>query len=311
MFGSNQFQVFVSRKIIDDTNLSNDAFTVYVGLQMMIREKEYSYLVCPETLKCILADEDIFNENKLLFIKRGMEELIKKKYIKIIRKLTNHYGGLYHIDLSSIYGANIPFVKVNVSDIHKIFSSSVKVKQGLFRYYCKILSLIGNNSYCQASFEDINKDIHLGSVPTMIRWNEILGQNDLGLLYISHRNGFAQRKNNTSTPLPNRYYKPEYKIEAILWRSKLNTNIHHDGQGSKLHPNSVLKKYDWFVNGKEYSYDELKDMYHSLVLYNHDVIKKNKKYRDENRPESWQKKIKDLTVFKEYDFYDLEDLIFD
>lgn len=232
---------------------------------------------------------------------------LNSKDILIITQNNNNTD--FEVDLSKFNISNTKenyYTIVSVDEILKIINSGEKYRFKILRYFLYLVSTFMCSSkdkyvppISHRSGNQMIIDLGFKNVKTAYRYNEIL--QNLGLIYVYKAGDFLEvtDKNDIRSikSISNTYGR--YKDKDIIIQEGKN---YVEGYGVKTKELAEIKKskstrsasqkFNLWCNGKkEYSYDELKKIYTTLVEH-------NKKY-DGIKLDAH----KDLTIFKEYDFY--------
>lgn len=247
------------------------------------------------------------NEN----IRAGIQELIEKGYIKVIKELDAMF---LHIvcDLTPLYIPNNGeeyFVIVDTDEVRRIMSVSSKTDIfKLLRYFISVVSHFNHSKeidkryrgrICNIALEDIHY-----SVParTAIRYNEILEEKELLYvfrsedLHISNKSGKVTGSNNIYSRFSDEALCKEYALS----HSTVGKKIDMDKANQQR---DLAQKYIAFCKGKKYSIETIKEIYTYCLEWNE---LQQQKVKADTMPGHKPRKaaIKDLSVFDEY-LYDL------
>lgn len=75
--------LFIVKRIIENMNISDEAFAVWCGLRSIMEKDEAEYFVTYNRIACTLFNRAP-NRTELNSVKSGFNELINHEYIKII-----------------------------------------------------------------------------------------------------------------------------------------------------------------------------------------------------------------------------------
>lgn len=286
--------IYLSKNVLTDTCLSDVAISVYVAIRMIQFKNRYEYYITGEAVYCYLMGDLADDLRKIKIFNNAIMELCESGYITILQNKKNNR---FKVDVRNLVIENVKESKnyytiVYQEEIYKIMNSNERYHFKLLRYFLCLTSTFIQDSGGLVSYTPANilRDIaDIKNIKTVYRYNEIL--QDLKIIYVHKSKDYIKEGSEIKT-ISNVYgrYKDKDFIAGVgdnysnLYGAKRFSNV----QSTR----SASHKYMWWLKGKEYSYDELKEVYLTLVEF-------NKKYeRIDNS------KIKDLTVFSEYDFYD-------
>lgn len=199
------------------------------------------------------------------------------------------------------------------TDIDKIMKSSISTKLQLFRYYVFLMDSINtkttvllvdgkskNNVIGHQTQESLSAISGL-STRTIIRYNELLEK--LNVIYVCRSDDFKLDEKGLVSQFPNvygRYVNMEY-IKKYAKDYKEYKGSYKQVQKRKNETNDnrkLAQEYNWLCKGSKYTNDEI------IRIYNY-IMQNNKKYEalyDKEGNEDYLSKIKDLSVFDNYDF---------
>ncbi|WP_143322621.1 hypothetical protein [Clostridium sp. HBUAS56010] len=198
-------------------------------------------------------------------------------------------------------------------DVDKIMKSSHSIKLQLFRYYVYLMDSVNTKTTVylvdgksKSSVVGYQTQEQLSSVSglstrTIIRYNTML--EELSVIYVCRSDDFTIDKDGLLSQFPNvygRYTNREY-IQKYAQDYKQYKKSYKQVQKKKGETNDnrkLAQKYYWLCRGHQYSEEEISRIY----CY---IVQNNKKYEslyDEEGNEDYLNKIKDLSVFDNYDF---------
>lgn len=199
------------------------------------------------------------------------------------------------------------------TDIDKIMKSSMSTKLQLFRYYVFLMDSINtkttvflvdgkskNNVIGHQTQESLSAISGL-STRTIIRYNELLEK--LNVIYVCRSDDFKLDEKGLVSQFPNvygRYVNMEYILKyAKDYKEFKGSYKQVQKRKNKTNDNRRLaQEYNWLCKGSNYEDDEIVRIY----AY---IVQNNKKYEalyDKEGNEDYLNKIKDLSVFDNYDF---------
>lgn len=224
----------------------------------------------------------------------------------IISITQNYKNEEFEVDLSRFEIVNPKknyYTIIHDHEVRKIINSGKKFRHKILRYFVYLAStfmcsskdkFVPHVSYAPA--EKLAMAVNFRDTKTVYRYNQIL--QDLKLIYIYRAGFFVQFDGAEIKGISNVYGRCKDKQMVIQEGEKYAERYGVKGKSiSQLDTakstRSASQKFNMWINGKkEYTYDELKDIYTILLDY-------NKRYEKVDNT-----KHKDLTVFKDYDFYE-------
>ena len=256
-------------------------------------KNRHEYYITGEAVHCYLTGNLTDDLRDIKIFNNAIMELCESGYITILQ---NKKNTRFKVDASKLIIENVKESKnyytiAYQEEIYKIMNSNEKYRFKLLRYFLCLTSTFIQDSGGLVSYTPANilRDIaDIKNIKTVYRYNEIL--QDLKIIYV-HKSKDYIREGSEIKTVSNIYGR--YKDKDFITGVGDNySNLYGTKRFSNAHSTrSASHKYMWWLKGKEYSYDELKEVYLTLVEF-------NKKYeRIDNS------KLKDLTVFSEYDFY--------
>lgn len=307
--------VYLGKRIIEDTKLSDDAIITYLALRMICRKDKSNYYISLNMLDYYLHGKISSNRYTIAALKRGIHELINFDFISLIDCVGKNE---YVLDLSKIYfdiqhaGQNKNyFVIVSTDEIYTIMNYDTKDNFKLCRYFVYLIGTFylskdksANNNgmigFMSISIMSDNTNICTRSIKS---YNAIL--QDLKLIYVYKSDEILKTSDGEITGFSNTYGR--YKDKEIVIKAG---KAHEKEYGSKHQAEvkraikvngdkmrSYTMKFLNFKKGKEYPYSELKEIYLALHENNKSLIAKYKNHDN----------LKDLTSFSDFDFYISDD----
>lgn len=266
--------LFIIKRILQDKELSDEAFTVWCGLRniMQLNVKEYfvSFNMIAHSVFCRVP-----NRYELEAIKKGYSELACKGHIK---ELIEYSKSEHLVDLSALYyeKGQEHFVDLSMEEMHKIMNIDCGKcsKYKLLRYFtCQVGSF--NQSADMGAFKgkiggmslDYLTELIPITKPTVITFNEILENNHL--LFVIRHKDFYQVKGTYGSEIreiPNTYSRWSDRDLA----KKYSENIHgykylveQKGKRSSVanQRRGLAQKLRHFQDGKEYDIRTIREMY--------------------------------------------------
>lgn len=204
--------LFIVKRIIENMNISDEAFAVWCGLRSIMEKDEAEYFVTYNRIACTLFNRAP-NRTELNSVKSGFNELINHEYIKIIYSCnkTEHMT-----DLSALYFDGKEFFSdITLEEMHQIMNIDGKYdKYKLLRYFaCQVGSFNRSESMGEykgkiggMALEYFERLIPINK-STVITFNRLLEENHL-LFVIRHKDfyqGYNSSGNSTVKEIPNTY----------------------------------------------------------------------------------------------------------
>lgn len=313
--------IFLNKKYVFGKEcVSDEALMVYVALRRFYQREINNYYVSMNMIYYNLFGKFDKSKNNRYIIEKlkiGLNELINigiVSYVSIISPkefildLTK-----IEYDTSKAKETKEYFVIIDDTEIFKIMNCDNANKFKLCRYFIYLVGTF-NNSKETNSIHALRNDVGYSpleymvdqteiSENTIINYNTLL--EELKLIYI-YKAPYIKRNNDGEiNGITNTYgrYKNKELVEKAgishLQAVGYDANEKRVKKANGKRNRSYSMKYNSFCSGKKYDYDTLKEMYETLVEYNKNLVKqyKSDKYK------------KDLTVFKDYDFYVDEDSV--
>lgn len=294
--------VFIQDNVIINNDLTDDAFLVYFALRQILKQDVSQYYVSVGYLLFTLIGSQSSTRLITSAVIKGMEELIKSK---LIIEITNDKQYEWVCGLSSLIfntdkSSKTFYTVINSDYITKILNSSNKDRIALLRFYCYLMSTVmksGDNK--GVGFTPyINMDDTTGiSRQTISKYMDKL--ESLKVIHIYRASDSISIDGNVRE-IPNVYgdIRNKDKIISIGMNHEAQYGVSNKGKNktNAKKTRSASAKYRVIENDLKttgeirYSYDEMKEIYETLVAY-------NKRY---SHDEDLQKP---LDVFSNYDFY--------
>lgn len=287
-----------------DRDIGDEAFIVYCILRSSVYQKDDIYHRSIAYFGYELYERVITKTEESL-IHKGLNELIDKKIISVVCKLTDTE---YIVNVSNINKASKLFVSVNTSDVRKIMNISTKInKFTLLRYYITLLSTFkvdksetsGKVGYMSQSYI---KGLAGISIPTMNKYNKVLEDNKIIFIEKSsdHEEYYDNSGNHRITKFRNVYTRYEDRNLASKYAntySSYNFDKKIDANVNKSR--KYVQMYNAMLKGKEYDHDTVSEIYKGIKCWNED---KKSKYEAQIKKglSPAEPKYKDLSVFERY-----------
>lgn len=304
--------IHVKDKITLDENLSSNEYLALLSIFLLVRRDEKNYYTTINTLSYLLTHklpaENNFTKNLL----EGFYGLVEKKIVDVdstIEKngwIINTKGVTHYSTTGSIEY----YTTIDESDVAKILLSSKTYYTrsiSLVRFYAYMLSTITKKGAKEGVGFLTQDDMscHTGiHKKTIIKYIKTL--EDLKLIYVYRPKDYIIFQSGEIVEIGNTYgeYKNKDKIITIgqeyaeaygekfkVKHKRLNKNLANKTRGYS-HKFRHLKKRIEQGHDPEYTYDECKEIYLAMRDLNARYIK-----------EGSNERLKDLSVFKSYDFY--------
>jgi hypothetical protein len=293
---------------------SNYAIAVYSSLKVLSGSIGMSkQCVTPYQLMYLLTKNEHPHKYMLNYIKCGLDELIKENVLVKINEVQKHYI----IDCSKLWvdTNSEKFTIIAFQEIEKIFRIENVNNFLLLRYFIYLIGSLSSKidvwlDACQHKSRVVGmltldqlSNLSGISVRSIIDYNKILEESEL--IYIHRQNDFVLDKENNIKQLPNVYGRncDRLYIDAFADNQKNFNGSYHYVEKNIVNVNNnrrLAQMYQQLLKGKgeNYSKSEILD------IYNY-VIAENKKYMntyEKNGYESCLEKIRDIEIFKKYDF---------
>ena len=296
--------IYLSKKYIE-SNWSDEAVAVYIALRKILRKDDYKCYISFNMIYYVLCGKFKNQKPNRYFmdkIKIGLSELINigvVSYVDVV-SVSEFVLDLSRLELDTKNAAKTEdyFVIVQDTEIHTIMNSNYKQKFKLCRYFVFLVGTFNSKSQLNfTSLEYLVSRIKI-SEQTIIEYNRILEEKKLIYIY---RANMCIRNSSTGeiSKITNTYGRYTDKDKVIQAGESHANTYGYDPNEKKTRlrsgkeNRSASAKYYAFCKGKEYDYNTLKSIYLTLEQFNKDLSEKFKS--DEYK--------KDLTVFKDYDFY--------
>lgn len=311
----NKTTLLIPKSIGDSNEYSNYAITVYCLLQELSVPSQLP-------IQCITCDQLVFyltgdvsqRRNKISdYIKCGLRELTDNRIVQKIEEFSKHYI----LDCNNLWidSSQGNFTKIYFNEVQKIFCLKNVNQFSLLRYFIlligtlsgKITVYLSNGEYKNCvvgnfTLEYLSQLSGIGE-RTIIEYNKLLEENKL--IYIHRQNDFVFEENNGIRQLPNvygRYCDYEY-VDMFAKNQKQNKDSYNYRKNNHEKANTKRKFAQMYLQllkgmGEKYSKEEILDIYKY-------VLEENKKYERmyaKEKDENYLDKIRDIEVFKNYEF---------
>lgn len=299
-------QVYI-RSDFSQSDYSDEAVAVYIALRRILRRDEPKYYITINmiyyTLRGTLQNQtyDRYFVDK---IKSGLNELINSGLVSCeeVISMSEFILDLTQLELNTKKTSETKhfFTVIEDTEIHTIMNSNNKHKFKLLRYFVFLVSTFNNVSQIGFTPLEYMEDKIKVSKKTLINYNRIL--EEMKLIY-TYRSDMCVRNNETTEikRITNTYGRYADKDKTIQAGQHYSDEYGYTSDDSKVklrsskENRSASAKYNAFIKGKEYDYDTLEEIYLVLHEFNSSLERRYGK--------GWERYKKDLTVFKEYEFY--------
>lgn len=327
--------VFLSKKIINDLSLSNNAIGAYVALKKIHYSLEKNnYYISLNMMLFEMFGNDNYNRIDYKHIADGLTELFSSKLTSIIYKITTTE---WIVDLSGLIidinkNEDDHFAIIREEELHFIMNyASDSGKRGidrlsLLRYF---INFIGSINYNQGIYIDATgrqKTNFVGymsqeylyklsgiSKNTLIKFNEVLENNNI--IYVYHHKKNKQEDDGSYRAVTNHYGRYEDKEDIYKFAIQYEKE---KGIADKL-SDAVSNRHKALANmyrelikgkGKSYSNDLMREIYNYIHKCNVEIQKeidsKNSQAyltdSDLRYIEKLKKKLRHEKVFDKYEF---------
>jgi len=277
---------------------------------MPIAELEHYHITMDSLLFAIYHDKCIgLKIRKNVY--SAINSLLEKKYL--IGEKISKDSFILNCSSLNVDTAKEKYTVLEIGEMRKIMESKYKNRLQVFRYYIFLTDSINskitvflesgkskNNVVGHQTQEYLSTVTGL-STRTIIRYNTML--EEMHVIYVSRADDFTINDKGEISQLPNVYgrytdkdYIKKYSKDYSQYKSG-----HRQVQEKRQEANDnrkLAQKYHWLCKGHQYPDEEIVKI-HSYVLQS------NKKYEalyDKEGNEDYLNKIKDLSVFDNYDF---------
>lgn len=315
-------EIFLRKNVVENKNLTNDGLTVYVALKKLMNKEEKEYYISHNMIAFTLFGNTNFNRYFINHVKDGLQNLIDMELVKVNAAISKNE---FILDLSKLFFEidNVDetknyFIKIHSNEVHKIMRSN-KDKFNLLKCF---IYTIGSIDYGAKVYVDISyKNVEVGYM-TQEYLGSLCGLNqvdyykysveleNLGVLYI-RRNEDFYLDGDTPKRLANCYGRPcdknlinIYSTKYSEMKDSIDFKCNKEMTTKKAnHKKSLAMKFNEMLKGKDYSKEEILDIYNYVLTENKKYTALYNKHEDEN----YLEKIRDVDVFRKYDFIEIEE----
>lgn len=313
-------EIFLSKNVIENKNLSNDGLAVYVALRKLMNKEEKEYYISHNMIAFTLFGNTEFNRYFINHMKYGLQNLVDMKLITIRTTISKNE---FVLDLSNLFFSTDNevekyFIKIYSNEVHKIMQSNKDKFNVLKCFICTIGSFdYGAKVYVDISYKNVEVGYmtqeYLGS---LCGFNQVdyykysVELENLGVLYIRRSDDFYL-DGDIPKRLANCYGRPCDKKLIDLYSTKysemkdsIDFKCNKEMTTKKAnYKKSLAMKFNEMLKGKDYSKEEILDIYNYVLAENKKYAALYNKHEDEN----YLEKIRDVGVFKNYDFIEFEE----
>ncbi len=314
---SNDISVFIPETIIKNKNLSNYSIAVYCVLHSLcIPTQLFHQCVTQQQIEFYLTG-DISGRRRLTdYIRCGLNELIDNNIITKEKEIQKHYI----LDCSNMWidTTTVKFTTITFQEVYKIFQIPNINNFLLLRYFIILMGTISSKITVYLSHGD-SKNRVVGNVSieylsnlsgvserTIIEYNKLLEENKL--LYVYRQKDFILDEEIGIKSLSNIYGRVcdmEYINRYALKQKDHKQSYKYVKSNNEKANNKrrLAQMYVQILKSKDFKYSK-DDI---LEVYNY-VISENEKYEklyEKNQYEDYLEKIRDISVFKKYDFIEM------
>lgn len=265
--------LFIVKRVVEDKELSDEAFTVWCGLRNIMQLNVMEYFVSFNMIAYSVFNRQP-NRYELEAIKRGYCELVEAEYIKVIAEYSKTE---YVVDLSALYFVSGQefFVDLSMEEMQKIMSLDCgrHSKYKLLRYFTCMLGTFNKSKgkeYYRIGGMSLDGFTELIPItkPTCIAFNDILEENEI-LFVIRHKDFYAYNVGSGQEirEIPNTYSRWKDMKYAKKYAESVNGYKYFEQQkGEKTSQankkRSLGRKLNFFINySKEYDIETIKELY--------------------------------------------------
>lgn len=304
--------IFIKDKLITDKNYSPNEFLISLGICMMLKKDECMYYVNIKSLTFLLTRKFINDKKLAKNLLDGINGLNKKGLIELTKAgernewiiNTTAFINEFRLEENEFYTA------IDEEDIIKI----LKMRNS---YYVKSIAIINFYAYLLTTISKTGDKKGVGflnnddlSYNTGLHKNTVLNYlkalEELRVIYIYRPSDYILLQSGDIVEIGNTYgrYQDKDKVTAIgseyaesygesfkIKYKRLDKSVANKTRGYSHKFRHLKKRIEQGLD-PEYTYDECKEIYWAMRDLNARYIKEGNNER-----------LKDLRVFKTYDFY--------
>nr|WP_242976795.1 hypothetical protein [Clostridium sp. 3-3] len=305
-------KVFLPEKISRSSTLNDYELLAfcYLKVLMPLTEMDQYHINIDSLLFAIYHDDKVgLKIRKKIYL--AINSLLEKGYIT--GNISSRDSYILNFNSLNVDTTKEKYTVLEIDDMRKIMESQYKSKLQLFRYYIYLMDSINSkitvfleggkskNNVVGHQTQEYLSSITGLSTRTIIRYNTML--EELCVIYVSRADDFTVNDKGEISQLPNVYgrYTDKDYIKKYSKDYSQYMSGHRQVQVKKQEANDnrkLAQKYHWLCKGHKYPDDEI------IKIYNY-ILQSNKKYEalyDKEGYEDYLNKIKDLSVFDNYDF---------
>lgn len=309
--------LFLPEYLTHSSTFSNYAITVYSVLKALTSTTGIKkQCITPYQIAYLLTGNENQSKHMLNYIKFGLDELIKENILVKSNEVQKHYI----VDCSNLWidTSSEKFTIITFQEVEKIFKSANTNNFLLLKYFIFLIGTINSkidvwiDAYQHKSrvvgtlTMDKISELSGISVRSIIEYNKIL--EEYGLIYIHRQSDFVIDEKNNIKQLPNVYGRPCDKIYIDSFASnqqKYSSSYRYAEKNINSVNNNrrLAQMYQQLLKGKgeKYTKGEILDIFNYVILEN----KKYQKAYEKTKYDECLEKIRDISVFKKYDFIDI------
>ena len=294
-------KILIDLSLIEDYDLSADAFSVYCAIKRGKSNIERSEYINTNIIGYWMYDKAI-DRNERNGIKKGLDELIEKELIKE-RYRINDFESVYDTSLIEVNDDSSKYTFIYSDDVIKIMNLPYSFNEGLLLCYVYIMhttlkSNIEEKYIGKISFVNIDTlSFYLNTnVKTISKYIDCLFKSEI-IYVVKCYNTVISNNNGRKYGIKNIYCKYENKkyVDDFI-KSHDGVSIPKNKVFIANESRAAIQKYNWMLKGKKYPDQEIETIYAILKEWN------------KEKEEEWLKsghhgekpKLKDLSIFKKY-----------
>jgi hypothetical protein len=298
--------LYIKDKITINTSINNNGYVAYLALLCLMKKNIKQYYINANLLSYTLDGNFPVLRPMYDSLNDGIINLVDNKIINVVPEIDKTKRRCECVaDVSYIYEKEGFFTNVDIADIRWILS---KVDQfasaiSIIRFYIYILSTLHKKKDDElmgvgfTSIEAMSEKIGLNEKTIYSYLNKL---ESYELLYLHKPTCSVIKNEGGISEIPSTYgrFKDKKKVTeaGVIYESKYQKKI---SRSNKNNLRSLAQKYNVIyncaLNGNKVPYEdnEIKEIYLG-------VKELNEKYEINSRND----RIKDLSIFKYYDFYE-------
>lgn len=301
----------IRNKFIISDDYSSDMNLAYIGMRIIMCttkcvDKKYVNYIDSSLIYFNLADKILTRRYVRSKIQNGIYSLINNKYIGQIDVNTEDVYPSWVCDLHKLYidtsrgDVDSYYSLVDTEHISKIVQCGYKEYAKLLHFYCYLTTTFQNSGYSMGvgftSYVNLSDTIGY-TEKTVSKYMKKLVE--MGIIYIySPNKALFDKETKALREISAAYGFLENKDKVIQCGKEYESRYGEDikiPSPKRSSTRSASMKYNRIMqdiqNINKYSYDEIKEIYTTLLSY-----------YEENK-DNPNVKVKDLSIFSNYDFY--------